>query len=86
MDHGHRVSYQALKKGTEVFARDGTRLGVVQRVIADTRTHIFKDLVIDTKLGPGGLKLVHPADIEDIFERAVELKLTAAQVDALPAP
>lgn len=86
MDRGHRISYQALKRGTEVFDRDGTRLGVVQRVIADTRTHIFKDLVIDTKLGPGGLKLVHPADIEDIFERAVVLKLSGGEVDALPAP
>ena len=86
MDHGHRISYQALKKGTEVFSSDGTRLGVVQRVVADAKTHIFKDLVIDTKLGPGGLKLVHPADIEDIHERAVLLKLDAAAVEALPAP
>jgi sporulation protein YlmC with PRC-barrel domain len=86
MDHGHRISYQALKKGTEVFDRDGARLGVVQRIVADTKTHIFKDLVIDTKLGPGGLKLVHPADVEDILERAVVLKLSAAEVDALPAP
>lgn len=86
MDHGDRISYQALRKGTEVFDRDGTRLGVVQRVIADTRTHIFKDLVVDTKLGPGGLKLVHPADVEDIFERAVHLRLSAAEVEALPKP
>lgn len=86
MDHGHPISYQALKKGTEVFDRDGARLGVVQRVIADTKTHIFKDLIIDTKLGPGGLKLVHPADIGDIYERRVILKLTAVEVDALPAP
>jgi sporulation protein YlmC with PRC-barrel domain len=86
MDHGHRISYQALKNGTEVFSGDGQRLGVVQRVVADTKTHIFKDLVIDTKLGPGGLKVVHPADVEDIFERAVVLKLSAAQVEALPKP
>lgn len=86
MDHGHRISYQALKKGTEVFSSDGVRLGVVQRVVADAKTHIFKDLVIDTKLGPGGLKLVHPADIDDIHERAVVLKLDAAAVDGLPAP
>ena len=86
VDHGHRISYQALKRGTEVFSSDGQRLGVVQRVIADTKTHIFKDLVIDTKLGPGGLKLVHPADIDEIYERAVLLKLGAAEVDALPAP
>ena len=85
-DRGHRISYQALRNGTEVFCCDGTRLGVVQRVVADTRTHIFKDLVIDTKLGPGGLKVVHPADVEDIYEKAVVLKLSAAEVDALPAP
>lgn len=83
MDHGHRISYQALKRGTEVFDRDGVRLGVVQRVVADAKTHIFKDLVIDTKLGPGGLKAIHPADVEDIYERRVDLKLSAAEVDAL---
>lgn len=86
MDHGHRISYQALRRGTEVFCRDGTRLGVVQKVVADTRTHIFKDLIIDTKLGPGGLKVVHPADVEDIFERGVHLKLSATEVDGLPNP
>ncbi|MCW2989424.1 MAG: hypothetical protein JWM73_18 [Solirubrobacterales bacterium] len=86
MDHGHRISYQALANGTEVFDRDGKRLGVVQRVVADTRTHIFKDVVIDTKLGPGGLKLVDSRDVEDIYERALVLKLSAAEVEALPKP
>lgn len=86
MDHGERISYQALTRGTDVFDREGVRLGVVQRVVADARTHIFRDLVIDTKLGPGGLKVVHPADIEDILERAVLLKLSAADVEALPKP
>jgi len=85
-DHGHRISYVALKRGTEVFCRDGTRLGVVQRVVIDAKANIFKDLVVDTKLGPGGLKVVHPADVEDIHERAVLLKRSAAEVDALPAP
>jgi sporulation protein YlmC with PRC-barrel domain len=85
-DRGHRISYQALRRGTEVFSSEGKRLGVVQRVVADTRTNIFKDLVIDTKLGPGGLKIVDPADIEDILEKAVVLKLSAAEVDQLPAP
>jgi sporulation protein YlmC with PRC-barrel domain len=86
MDHGLPISYQALKNGTEVFDRDGKRVGVVQRVVADTATDIFKELIIDTKLGPGGLKVVDPADVEDIFERAVHLKLSAQEVDALPAP
>lgn len=86
VEHGHRISYQALKRGTEVFSSDGQRLGVVQRVVADTKTHIFKELVIDTKLGPGGLKVVHPADIEDIHERRVVLTLDAAAVAALASP
>jgi hypothetical protein len=86
MDRGHRISYQALRNGTAVFASDEQRVGVVQRVVADTRTHIFKELVIDTKLGPGGLKVVDPADIEDICERAVILRLDAAAVETLPKP
>jgi hypothetical protein len=86
VDHGHRISYQALERGTDVFSADGERLGVVQRVVADAKTHIFRDLVIDTKLGPGGLKVVHPADVGDIFERGVVLTLSAAEVEALPKP
>ena len=86
MDHGHRISYEALKRGTEVFSRDGERLGIVKRVVADDRTRIFKDVVIDIKLGPGGLKLVDARDVEDIFERGLHLRLSADEVDALPAP
>jgi sporulation protein YlmC with PRC-barrel domain len=85
-DRGHRIAYTALRRGTEVFSSDGTRLGVVQRVVADTRTNIFGSLVIDTKLGPGGLKVVAPGDIEDIFEKAVVLKLSAAEAEGLQVP
>lgn len=86
MDHGHRISYQALKSGTEVFSSDGQRLGVVQRVVVDVKAHIFNELVIDTKLGPGGLKVVDARDVDDIYERAVVLMLEAAAVDGLPKP
>jgi sporulation protein YlmC with PRC-barrel domain len=85
-DHGHRISYQALRNGTEVFDNAGRRLGVVQRVVVDTRTNIFKSVVIDTKLGPGGLKVVDARDVEDIHERALILKLGGAEVEALPKP
>ncbi|MFL5845130.1 MAG: PRC-barrel domain-containing protein [Solirubrobacteraceae bacterium] len=85
-DHGHRIAYHALRNGTEVFDNAGKRLGVVQRVVADAKTQIFKDVVIDTKLGPGGLKLVDSRDVEDIYERALVLKLSAAEVEALPKP
>jgi sporulation protein YlmC with PRC-barrel domain len=86
MDHGERVSYQALERGTEVFDNAGKRLGVVQRVVADAKTHIFKEVVIDTKLGPGGLKVVDSREVEDIYERALVLKLSAAEVEGLPRP
>jgi sporulation protein YlmC with PRC-barrel domain len=86
VERGHRISYQALRNGTEVFDREGLRLGVVQRVVADAKTHIFKAVVIDTKLGPGGLKLVDSRDIDDIYERALVLKLGAAEVETLPKP
>jgi len=86
VDHGHRISYQALKSGTEVFSSDGQRLGVVQRVVVDAKAHIFNELVIDTKLGPGGLKVVDAREVEDIYERAVTLTLDAAAVANLPKP
>lgn len=86
MDHGNRISYQALERGTEVFSSDGQRLGVVQRVVVDAKAHIFNELVIDTKLGPGGLKVVDARDVDDIHERGVVLALEAAAVDGLPKP
>jgi uncharacterized protein YrrD len=79
------ISYLALKSGTDVMSADGRRVGTVQRVLADERTHIFHGVVIDTRLGPGGLRFVAAPDVVEIREDAVAISVAAAQVPALPA-
>ena len=80
------ISYLALKSGTDVMSADGQRVGTVQRVLADDRAHIFGGIVIDTRLGPGGLRFVDAPEVVEIREDAVVIAAAAAQVPALPAP
>ncbi|MCW2952556.1 MAG: hypothetical protein JWQ48_1726 [Conexibacter sp.] len=83
---GARISYLTLRAGTPVFSSDGKRLGVVQRVRADNATNLFGGIVVDTRLGPGGLRFVDAAQIAGIYERAVELTLDAREAERLPRP
>ena len=80
------ISYLALKPGTDVVSADGQRVGTVQRVLADDRAHIFGGIVIDTRLGPGGLRFVDAGEVVEIREDAVLIAASAAQVAALPKP
>ena len=86
MAPGDPISYLTLKDGTDVFSSDGERVGVVQNVLADDSTNIFDGLVIDTRLGPGGLRFVDAPEVDEMREDAVTLKVTAAEVDQLPKP
>jgi hypothetical protein len=83
---GQRSSYLALANGSDVISSDDKRVGAVQRVLKDEKTNIFKGIVIDTQLGPGGLRFVEADQVSEIFERAVVLKLAAGGIDALPKP
>ena len=80
------ISYLALKPGTDVVSADGQRVGTVQRVLADDRVNIFGGIVIDTKLGPGGLHFVDAPEVVEIREDAVLIAVAAADVPALPKP
>jgi hypothetical protein len=86
MDHGAPGSYLTLAPGTDVVSSDGETVGKVEHVLADEGTEIFDGLVIDVRLGPGGLRFVDAPQIDEIFERAVVLGVTAAEVDQLPEP
>ena len=79
------ISYLGLKSGTDVVSADGRRVGTVQRVLVDDRAHIFDGIVIDTRLGPGGLHFVDAPEVVEIREDAVLIAVAAAQVPALPA-
>jgi hypothetical protein len=83
---GDPVSYLTLRSGTEVFSVDGKRVGVVQRVLRDDKANIFDGIVVDTRLGPGGLRFVDAPEVAEMREGAVRLSIPADEVDRLPKP
>jgi uncharacterized protein YrrD len=80
------ASYLTLEEGTVVVSADGDRVGVVEHVLRDEETDIFDGLVIDVKLGPGGLRFVDAPDVADILEDRVVLTVPSAEVEQLPKP
>jgi sporulation protein YlmC with PRC-barrel domain len=86
MDHGAPRSFLTLSPGTDVVSSDGETVGKVEHVLADEQTEIFDGLVVDVRLGVGGLRFVDAPEVDEIFERAVVLTITAAAIDALPEP
>lgn len=90
-DPGAPISYEVLRKGTEVFSADGVRLGTVAHVLAAEAEDIFDGIVI------GGLdhdvfdhharhRFVDAPEVAAIHERAVTLTLDADACRALPVP
>jgi uncharacterized protein YrrD len=80
------ASYLTLEPGADVISSDGERVGTVQHVLRDEETDIFDGIVIDVRLGPGGLRFVDAPDVGEIREDAVVIAVPAAQVDQLPEP
>ena len=80
------VSYRTLKTGTDVISADGERVGVVEHVLADEGTDIFDGIVIDARLGPGGLRFVDAPQISELRVDGVTLALRASDVEELPKP
>ena len=83
-DLGSPASYLTLEAGTPVVSSDGKKLGRVERVVADEEVDVFDGLVIDT--GPLGAarRFVQGGQVEEIYERAVVLKIDAAAAEDLP--
>jgi hypothetical protein len=86
MEYGEPVAYLAFEPGAEVVSSDGEVVGKVEHVLAAEEEDIFDGLVIDTQLGPGGLRFVDADHVEELYERAAVLALSAAEVEALPEP
>ena len=76
----------ALEKGVDVIAADGTKVGTVERVLADSARDIFEGVVIHTHLGPGGHRFVVADQVEECFDRALVLKIGGQDAEALPEP
>lgn len=86
MDHGDPISYLTLEPGTDVISADGESVGKVEHVLRDEGTDIFDGIVVDTRVGPGGLRFVDAPEIAELRERAAFLTITAAEVERLPEP
>jgi PRC-barrel domain len=79
-DLGPPIAYPRLQEGTPVYDRTGTRVGVVERVVADEPVEIFRGLVIRT-LPPPGRRLFADADqAGELHERGVVLSVTAGDL------
>jgi hypothetical protein len=86
MDLGEPISYLVVEPGADVYSADGERVGAVQHVLADEENDVFDGIVIDTELGPGGLRFADAPDVAELREKGVVLRLTAADVGKLPKP
>jgi hypothetical protein len=83
-DLGAPSSYLELRKGAECYSCDGERLGKVERVLAAPEEDIFDGLVLDSSVLGGGRRFVEAADVEEIFDRGVLLKLDRGAAESLP--
>jgi len=83
MDLGAPGSYLTLATGTPVYSADEQELGRVDEVRAADDLDIFDGVGISG--GPAGKAFVTADHIEEIFERGVLLRISAAEAEALPA-
>jgi hypothetical protein len=86
MDYGNPIAVMALTPGVDAVSSDGVRVGKVEHVLYDADADIFDGLVVDTQTGPGGLHFADSEQVDHVFERAVVLKVPAAEVAQLPKP
>jgi hypothetical protein len=82
-DLGPPVAYVALREDTPVYDRDGRRVGLVDRVVADERMDIFRGIVVHTRPLPGRHLF---ADADDVAELRVRGVVLAVGQDALSEP
>ncbi len=85
-DFGLPISYEVLDRGTPVYSRDGEEVGTVAHVLAAEDADIFEGIVIVEHRGRGGHRFVEADDIDDMYERAVMLKLDREAAERLPEP
>jgi hypothetical protein len=82
-DMGPPVAYLALREDTPVYDRDGRRIGLVDRVVADEPMDIFRGIVVHTLPRPGRHLFADADDVAELRERGVVLSVGR---DALSEP
>jgi uncharacterized protein YrrD len=86
VDLGPPISYDVLERGTPVYGREGQEVGAVEHVLAAEAEDIFDGLVVDVRVGPGGLRFADAEQVESIHERGVVLGIGADAAARLPEP
>ena len=86
MEYGEPSSYLTLQKGTDVVSSDGVVVGKVSQVLADGSTNVFDGVVIDIRSGPGGRRFVDAPEVDEVYDRALVLNISAEDVERLPEP
>ncbi len=82
-DLGPPIAYIALQEGMPVYDRRGSRIGVVDRVLADEQHDIFEGVVVHTLPLPGRHLFADVEVITELGERGVRLSVDGR---ALPEP
>jgi sporulation protein YlmC with PRC-barrel domain len=83
-DDGNPVHYNAVRRGTPVYASDGSQVGVVDEVVDNYREHILDGFVIED--ASGELRFVDAPEVARTAERAVRLNIDSAAAAQLPTP
>jgi hypothetical protein len=86
MDTGEPISYKVLEPGIAVYSSDEHRIGTVAHVLAVEDEDVFDGIVIAEHSGPGGHRFADADDVQEIYERAVILKLDHLGCEKLPEP
>ncbi len=82
-DLGEPISYLVLEKGADVYDASGAHVGTVEHVLGDADVDIFDGLIVDAGHLPGGLRFADAEQVDEIYERGVQLNVAA---DALHEP
>jgi hypothetical protein len=80
---GNPISYLLLAAGVPVESSDGVQFGTVERVLAVPDEDIFDGLILAT---PNGRRFVDSENVDEIYDHAVVLKLSADDTRHLPEP
>ena len=79
-DLGAPISYLVLEKGADVYDSAGVHVGTVDHVLADPDVDIFDGLIVDASRLPGGLRFADAEQIDELFERGVQLRVAAEEL------
>jgi hypothetical protein len=83
-DLGAPVAHTGLAEGVPVYDRAGRRIGVLDEVMTDEATGIFKGVLIHTLPLPGRHRYATEDQIAELRERGIVLSVDAEALPPLP--